>query len=368
MSPQGHTSVERRWAIVTRWKALKDLPTVAAELRERLRVVKRWVKRYEETGSVDDAPRRGRPPLMTTLATQRAFNLLFNEDVGGASAAAREVHAAGLTPRLVHRTTVSRAAHRMARERGERVDVLTGKPRKKLSDATVQKRLAFCTANLGRNWDNVMFTDRKKFPFSYPGVKVQPVTWALRGKKREAPSVNHALVVNVYAGITRHGVTDFHVVAGTSKQQSTYKNKKGQGARNITAAEYGNVVKATLLPEGRRMFSCQGVSTWILQQDNDPTHKAAIPVVAEWNAQHGSSISLLKNWPPSSPDLSPIENFWGYLERKMDAKGCLTFEEFKAALYQEAKATPSDVFSNLVGSMKKRMADCIRRGGEKTSH
>ena len=368
MSPKCHTTVERRWAIVTRWKALHDLPAVASELGERLRVVKRWVKRYEDTGSVDDALRSGRPPTMTAPATQRAFDLLFHGDVGGASAAARELHAAGLTPRVMHKTTVARAAHRMAREQGERVDILRGKPRKRLSDATVQKRLAFCTTNLGRNWDNVMFTDRKKFPFSFPGHKVQPVTWALRGQKREAPSVNHALVVNVYAGITRHGVTDFHVVAGTSQHLSTYKNKKGQGARNITAEEYRGVVKTTLLPGGRRMFSTQGVSTWVLQQDNDPTHKVAIPVVEEWNAQHASSVSILKDWPPSSPDLSPIENFWAYLQAKMDAKGCSTFAEFKAALYQEAKATPLHIFSNLVGSMKKRLAICIKRGGQKTSY
>jgi hypothetical protein len=83
----------------------------------------------------------------------------------------------------------------------------------------------------------------------------------LRGRKREAPSVNHALVVNVYAGITRHGVTDFHMVAGTSKHQSMYKNKKGQGARNITAEEYREVVRTTLLPGGRKLFSHQGVGS-----------------------------------------------------------------------------------------------------------
>jgi hypothetical protein len=305
---------------------------------------------------------------MTAVATQRAFDMLFHEDMGGASATAQGLHAEHLTPRVVHRSTVSRAAHRMAREKGERVDVLTGKPRKQLSAATVQKRLSFCTANLGRNWDNVMFTDRKKFSFNYPGQKIQPVTWCLRGRKREAPSVNHALVINVYAGITKHGVTDFHVVAGTSKHHSTYKNKKGQGAKNITAEEYRGVVRTTLLPGGRKMFSHQGVSTWVLQQDNDPTHKAALPVVEEWNAQHASSVSLLKNWPPSSPDLSPIENFWGYLTKKMDAKGCETFEEYQAALHLEAKATPQRVFSNLVGSMRRRLADCIKKEGGKTSY
>ena len=365
---KGHTSIERRWAIITRWKALQSGAGVVSELGEPFKTVNRWVKRYKETGGVDAAPKSGRKRTMTAAATERAFDLLFNEDVGGAKSAAQELHGAGLTPRLVHKTTVARAVHRMAQERGERVSILRGKPQKKLSEATVQKRLAFCSANLSRCWDNVMFTDRKKFHFSYPGTKVQPVSWRLRGEPREALSVNHALTVNAYAGINRYGVTEFHLVAGTSKHETTYKNKKGHGARNITSEEYATVVRDTLLPEGRRMFSNQGVATWVLQQDNDPTHKAAIPVVEAWNTQRGSSIQILQNWPPSSPDLNPIENFWGHLQRRMDAKGCSNFTEFKATLIQEAKATQPTVFANLVGSMKKRMADCIKRGGGKTSY
>jgi transposase len=368
MTANKHISIERRWAIVTRWNEERDLHTVAAQLRERPRVVSRWVKRYLETGTVDDATKSGRPPTMSASATQQAYDLLFHEQVGGAKVAAQELHAAGLTPRVVHKTTVARAVRRLAGEKGERVTIMRGKPRKKLSEKTIQKRLAFCKSNLSRCWDNVMFTDRKKFHFSYPGVKVQPVTWCLGSGIREAPSVNHALVVNAYAGITRYGVTLFHLVAGTSKHQSTYKNKQGKGARNITSAEYGGVVKNTLLPEGKRIFSNQGIGTWVLQQDNDPTHKAAIPVVDEWNAQHASSVSILENWPPSSPDLSPIENFWGDLQRRMDAKGCSTFTEFKDTLIQEALATHPTVFTKLVGSMKRRLAGCIKNGGGKTSY
>jgi transposase len=111
-----------------------------SELGEPFKTVNRWVKRYKETGGVDAAPKSGRKRTMTAAATERAFDLLFNEDVGGAKSAAQELHGAGLTPRLVHKTTVARAVHRMAQERGERVSILRGKPQKKLSEATVQKR------------------------------------------------------------------------------------------------------------------------------------------------------------------------------------------------------------------------------------
>ena len=71
------------------------------------------------------------------------------------------------------------------------------------------------------------------------------------------------------------------------------------------------VLHKTLLPEGTRMFTMQGFNTWYLQQDNDPTHGVAREVVKQWNAMKGSSVQLLPNWPPSSPDLDIIKNVWG---------------------------------------------------------
>ena len=359
---------EGRWAIIAHWKALRDVRAVASLLGVRLRVVRRWVKRYQDTGSVDDAPKEGRPRALSGQASLRAYELLVTEKAASSKSVAAMLHAEGLTSNVVHRKSIARAVHQEARERGEQLVVLRGKPQKLLSAATKKKRLDFSKANLSRGWSNVMFSDRKKFQFSYPGFKVNPITWAVKGSKREASTVNHAQVVNVYCGITKYGLTDFHIVAGTSNHQTTYKNKAGAKAKNITSEEYSDVVGQTFLPQGQRIFSNQGISSWVLQQDNDPTHKAAIPVVDEWNAKHASSISILQNWPPTSPDLNPIENYWSYLQAKMDAKGCKNFTEFKAALLQEAKSTPLAYFSNLVGSMGKSLAECISKGGDKTKY
>ena len=79
------------------------------------------------------------------------------------------------------------------------------------------QRLAFAKANLDRNWRLVVFTDRKKFLFGYPGTSVSQAKWVQKGQRHEAPTVNHPMTVNVYAGITMYGVTKLHMVAGTSK-------------------------------------------------------------------------------------------------------------------------------------------------------
>lgn len=113
---------------------------------------------------------------------------------------------------------------------GEELLALRGKPSRELAAKAKQERLKFCMDNRTRSWGTVMFTDRKKFTFSYPGVMVQPVTWVVKGRltpRRTARSVNHAQVVNVYAGICKYGITRFHVVAGTSGHHTAYCTKKG---------------------------------------------------------------------------------------------------------------------------------------------
>ena len=84
------------------------------------------------------------------------------------------------------------------------------------------------------------------------------MTWVRKGKKSEAPTVNHPMTLNVYTGITKYGVTACHVVAGTSKQTSRFKNRKGVAAHNITSQEYKAVMKDTLLPQGAQLFKRTG--------------------------------------------------------------------------------------------------------------
>jgi hypothetical protein len=155
-------------------------------------------------------------------------------------------------------------------------------------------------------------------------------------------------------------------VAGTSQNQSRFLNKKGQVSKNITAAEYAAVVGDTFLPEGERLFGPIG---WILQQDNDPSHKrAAENAVAAHNKKRGSNIQLLPSWPPNSPDLSPIENLWGYIQGKVNARGCKTFAEYQQAVLSELKAVPKQMLRNLFDSMPTRLADCLKAKGGKTKY
>lgn len=361
-------TIEARWRIIVAWEELQSIPEAAKQLSYSQRLVRHWVQRYNASGGVEDLPRSGRKHSLSDQAKATAHDLLLSNQHGGAQHVAERLFELGLSHKQVGRNTIIRAARLVAKQRGNKIKAYRGKPQKILSMLTKQRRLKFSKEQRTRSWKAVMFTDRKKFNFYHPGTSVLPVTWGTTARDRQAYTVNHAACVNLYAGVTQFGMTKIHVVAGTTKHKAPYANKQGGQARNITAMEYRDVLTKTLLPEGRRLFGTQGISTWVLQQDNDPTHRSASAIVDGYNLKHGCSISVLKDWPPSSPDLSLIETVWAYLQGKMDKKGCKTFDEFKAALIKEVKAVPRHYTKKLFAGMPKRLAACITLEGDLTGY
>ena len=364
----GHITQEKRWEIVSTWKRVGTIAGTARECHVKESTAARWIGRYKLTRLVEPRKSSGRKRILDSAGDAVAEDLLLRGEYGCAAGVAQELHNRGITKIKVSNNTVISAAKRAANAKGKPIMAYRGKPAKRLTAASKSKRLQFAKANKNRNWNQVMFSDRKKFNFSYPGAKVKPCTWLRKGEKLRAAAVNHAQTFNIYVGITKHGATSCHVVAGTSNHKTAYKNKKGATAKNITSEEYTAVLDTTLLPEGKRMFTGQGVSTWTLQQDNDPAHKEAQATISSWNHNHSSSILLLPSWPPNSPDLNPMENVWAWAEAKVNALGCKTMEQFKQAVVKTIQTLPKPMITNLYKSMPNRMAEVIRLDGDMTKY
>ena len=367
-------TAKQKWMIIHSMESTHNISRTAREVGLvgcGLRTVKRWWERFKFTGGVACKRSPGRKPILSHDAAALALQLMTQEDNHGAKEAARHLAAAGGAPKVVHKSTLIRAARKAAKQQGQKVVAVQGKPPKGLTQATREKRLKFALANLHRRWNLVMFTDRKKFLFSYPGSKVKRVRWSLAGHQHDSHQVfqpSHAQCVNVYAGISKYGITPLHTVAGTSKHTTAHTNQRGQAARNITAFEYKCVLSSTLLPAGSKMFTTQGISTWFLQQDNDSTHACATQIINEWNRKKGSSIQLLPDWPPNSPDLNIIENVWGLVQEKVESRGCSSFEEFRDAVKEEMAAVPGKLITNLFKSLPKRMQLVVSNCGQKIGY
>jgi hypothetical protein len=156
--------------------------------------------------------------------------LLRADNYEGCKDVAVELHARGFTATVVHPTTISRHVKAHAPTLGTPVRVVRGNPKKALTPDTITKGLTFCKANLRRNWDNVMITDRCKFFFRLPGSRVKRSQWLFQGEQHSAFKPNKPSCINLYAGITTWGVNKAHLVTGTTKHTSKYKNMNGEAA------------------------------------------------------------------------------------------------------------------------------------------
>ena len=361
-------SERERWAIVTEKERGRSFKDIAYMLNITKSVAHRWWKRYQATESVGTA-HRGRARLISAQAASKAADLLV--DGGNTSKVVAQVlFEQQMTSKVVHTSTVRRRAKEQAAAEGRPILAVRGRPLKALSQTTKDKRLKFAQTHLTTDFSTTSFSDRKKFHFRYPGNKVVPVRWARKGAPTPGGAVaaSHPLALNVYATMTPEGVTEATIVTGTHGYKSQYTTKAGNPAKNITAKEYTTSVLPKQLRASAALFEKLGVKDFTFQQDGDPTHKGAKTTVALFARQTGRKVTVLPNWPPSSPDLNPIENLWAYVQARVDAMGCNTFPEFQQAVIQELINVPKSMLANLYASMPRRMAMVIESGGDRTKY
>lgn len=263
-----------RLRLVMDFERLQNVEQVATINGVSRDTVRRWVKCYEKTSGVATRPGAGRKPSLDGAGVDQATKMLLGGKYDGAKHVAMELHKQGVSTSLrpLHRTKISRLVKARGVELGNPVRVLRGQPKKQLSRAAKTKRLAFASKLKRACWRTTMFTDRKKFLFRYPGTSVKRYSWVQKGGRRQATRASRLVGINVYAGITKYGITKVHCVAGTHNLTTNHTNLKGQEAKNITKSEYKEVLEKTLLPEGTKIFRNQGITSWVFQQDNDPCH------------------------------------------------------------------------------------------------
>lgn len=355
-------------SIVREYRRTGNVSQTARTTKTDRKTVKRWLDRLEKEQRIERKPGSGRKPTLDDDACALAESLLLDNQYGSLKEVAAELYRRKQLK--VSTKTLSKSVRSYCKREGRPIRVVFRRPKKQLTVGTKQKRLKFCEIHKSTKWNAVMFTDRCKFHFYYPGAKVGVCQWVRQGEDREAPKVNHASCLNVYAGITKYGVTTMCTVAGTTNHSSPFTNKKGDKAKNITSAEYYHVVLDHLLPEGKRLFSANNITSWYLQQDNDPTHKkSSVDALKVWDKMMtGTTVELLPDWPPNSPDLSPIENVWAYVQSQVNKMGCKTFEEFEAQVKHTFQNLPRSMLDKLYKSMKTRLQLCMEKKGGKTKY
>ena len=131
-----------------------DAKAAANRLHKSVGFVYHWIKRFQETGTVDEHPWPGRPKVTSAAQDRDIIKLTITHPDMPSHIIAEKVSRKD-----------NRVSARTVRKRVQDAGYRYGKPLKKplLSDRHIKKRLEFANTNLDRDWTRVIFADESTF-------------------------------------------------------------------------------------------------------------------------------------------------------------------------------------------------------------
>ena len=357
-------AVGRRWVVV----GLRRMRVAPAVVRIATGMAKqqqdKWLATYDATGDVQHEPTQGQRTDRAAVIAQSKETLKNLIDDGNRDARSSKRLATHLpigprqTRRLMQDPSVTSGYQRF-------------QPAPLLTESAKRKRLAFAHKYRDQGWRKVAFTDSKIFPGEITAATARKMkAWMPNDGRRVAPTTKSCYQVHAYSAVTYFGAISIIAVTGTTgvESQFVYRTGKhrGQPNKGVCAEEYRTVFD-TMHAELDALFRRNGVRDWVYQQDGATSHTAKA-TKEHILAKMGSAARFMDDWPPSSPDLSWIENIWAIVEHRLWAEyRWASLAEFKQALQDAWLAVTSEnngeLMRKMSNGMRDRMLEVIAKEG-----
>lgn len=218
-----------------------------------------------------------------------------------------------------------------------------------------QTRLEFCETMLAQQelFTNIIFSDEAHFQLHGVVNKQNCRIWASQNPQEIIVTPLHPQKLTVWAGLASWGIVGPYF----------FQDINGKTI-NVTTQTYGQLLSS--LPGMLAQHDGFNDRTWF-QQDGAPPHTANI-TMATLRAKFPNKLISRRgdiNWPPRSPDLSPLDYFlWGYLKDRVYRSKPKTLTELKDNIEREIIAIPKDMLERSIQNFKKRLEECMGRGGQ----
>lgn len=288
------TKTIRKFATIKKLKKKNEYPTRAT--------VSNIIKNFENSGNVADCPRSGRPSVSGDQITE-----ISDAVTACCTSSTREISALiGIS-----KTTVHKVLRQHLNLYPYKVQIAQN-----LSAEQIQKRKLFCTEILERCkaddgfLKSVVWSDEANFFLN---------GWVNKQNTRFWGSANPQKIIEV-AKFSRR-ITVF-VAVGYNFLLGPYFFEDGDGKPiNVNGENYCAMLSDFLIPELKRRKKC---SKTVFQQDGATSHVTK-PVKELLTGTFGSRIisrGFEFEWPPNSPDLSPLDFWlWGVLKDRVYTGG-----------------------------------------------
>ncbi len=311
-----------REAIIALFKAGKsnsDIVKSLSHLKINKVFVWRVIKRFKETGGVQSRPRSGRPRSKRTPEAVKAVRAKIRRNPR------RSMR------KMANESNISENTMRRIVKDDLKMKPFTLQKRQVLTEATKVKRLTRAKHLLSRirkgTLKNVVFTDEKIFTVETfqnrhnDKVLARDISKVPTNQKTVF-RIQHPASVMVWAGITAEGKAPLVFVPPGVKVNAQFYIK--------------SVLEEAVLPWSREMFKNE---PWTFMQDGAPSHTAK--VTQDWLKKSFPGFLTKEEWPPSSPDLNPMDfSVWNYLQTKVGQAQHRNIESLKSSLIKEWDEMP----------------------------
>ena len=327
-----------REKIVEQFKNNVPQRTIARNLGISSSTVHNIIKRFRESGEITACKRQGRKPTLNACdlrSLRRHCIKNRHQCVKDITTWAQEHFRKPLSVNTVRRYI-----------RKCNLKLYYAKQKPFINNTQKRRRLLWARAHLrwtDAKWKSVLWSDESTFQivFGKCGRRV------LRTKEEKdhpdcyGRKVQKPASVMVWGCVSASGMGNLHICEGT-----------------INAERYIQVLEQHMLPSKQRLFHGRPC---LFQQDNAKPHSARLTTA--W--LRSKRVRVL-DWPACSPDLSPIENVWRIMKRKIRQRRPRTVEQLKLYIKQEWERIPPTKLQQLVSSVPKRLLSVVKRKGDVT--
>jgi transposase len=342
----GYQPVPNRAArIAVQWMSSCGLNN--PEIEKRLGLDHKFVWTWAKRTSAETLPGRGRKKLIskaTGLAMKRSIVKVRFKTARSCLSLAPCNPALG---KKVSTRTINRALHDAG--------AISVRVRKsmKLPGGSKATRLAWCQEHeeKGTDFAKWNFSDEKWWRVG--GTKGNERIWVCSEDpdpdERYIPQPAHPAKVMIWGAISYHGKSSIHFFDAS-----------------VNSETYEKCIEEAYLPScfDSEYLAMSKSEQYVFQQDGARAHTSKR--AQEWLQQNlPENVKLLKKdeWPPYSPDLSPIERLWAILQDKVVEEEAWTQEKLIACVEKWWWKIDQSTIQKLFDSMPTRLGKCIGAEG-----
>lgn len=314
---------------------------IAQELGLHRSTVHKWIKRWQEQGSVSTKPGSGRPKATTPEQDEAIVERAQERPLTPVVNYPRDLHLACSVP------TVRRRLH------AANIKCHVPAVKEVLTPYNKDDRMGFALQYSTEDelfWKNVIFTDEKCFSSvkAGPGVCWRVTKTRYLDKHIFTKAKSGRVSTSLWGWMWAYGPGELLEIDG-----------------KLTSEQYIRILEDVLLPTVRVM-AIPAPHTIHIVHDRSPVHMSRM--VREWIDVHPECHFI--DWPAKGCDMNPIENLWAMMVQEWD----IGQERTKAAIVRHAQDVwegirrRPNICTNLVRSMPNRLNEVIDAQGGWSSY